>query len=131
MGAWGQAGGGRRGGGSGDRRYQQCRPDALEDRVAEYQDAEAGGDGAEQCADPIEREPKHEAPLTTPTVRELAAGDHEDRHDQEEQRDRGLDTLYARVEVIADVVDHHVNVQPREVAVTTTNTAVCRSPMKS
>jgi hypothetical protein len=38
-----------------DRRDQQRRPDAFEDRVADDQDAEAGGDRADQRPEPVDR----------------------------------------------------------------------------
>src|SRR6185369_17598629 len=71
---------------------------------------------AHQRADPVEREPADEAALAPPSVRQLAAGDHQDRHDQQEQRDRRLDALDGGVQVLADVVDHHVHVRAREAA---------------
>ena len=99
-----------------DGRDQQRRTDALEHRVAEDQHAEARGDRAQQGADPVQDEARHEAPLAAPAVCQLATGDHQDRHDQQEQSDRGLDALHRRVEVVADVGDHHVHVRAGEAA---------------
>ena len=42
--------------------------------------------------------------------------DHQHRHDQQEQRDRRLHPLHIRVQVVADVVDHHVHIRTREAA---------------
>ena len=75
-----------------------------------------GDDRAQQRADPVQREPDREAALAAPAVGQLAAGDHQDRHDQQEQRDRGLDALDGRVQVVADVADHHVHVRAGEAA---------------
>ena len=61
---------------------QQGRPHAFEDGVAEDQHAEARGNRAQHGADSIQDEPHREAPLPPPTVRQLAAGDHQDCHDQ-------------------------------------------------
>ena len=57
-----------------------------------------------------------EAALAAPAVGQLAAGDHQHGHDQQEQRDRGLHALHVRVQIVADVVDHHVHVRAREAA---------------
>ena len=99
-----------------DGRDQQRRTDALEHRVPEDQHAEARGDRAQQGADPVQRQAPDEAPLAAPAVGQLAARDHQDRHDQQEQGDRGLHALDGRVQVIADVGDHHVHVRARETA---------------
>ena len=99
-----------------DRRDQQGRADAFQDRVAEDQDAEPGGNGAQQRADAVHDEPHDEAALAAPAVRQLAARDHQGRHDQQEQRDRGLHPLDGGVQVGADVVDHHVHVGTGEAA---------------
>jgi hypothetical protein len=40
----------------------------------------------------------------------------QDRHDQQEQGDRRLHTQHGRVQVLGDVVDHHVHVRARETA---------------
>ena len=99
-----------------DGRNQEGRAHALEDGVAEDQHAEARGDGAQKRANPVEDETSDKAPLATPTIRQLAGRDHQDGHDQQEQRDRGLHALDRRVQVVADVVDHHVHVRARKAA---------------
>src|SRR4029453_11236945 len=99
-----------------DGRDQQGRADAFQDRVAEDEDAEAGGNCAQQSADAVDGEAHGEAALTAPGVRQLAARDHQGRHDQQEQRDRGLHPLDGGVQVGADVVDHHVHVGTGEAA---------------
>ena len=99
-----------------DGRDQQGGADAFEDRVAEDQDAEAGRGRADQRADPVDDETDREAPLAAPPVGQLAAGNHERRHHQQEHRDRDLHALHRRVQVLADVGDHHVHVRAREAA---------------
>jgi hypothetical protein len=95
---------------------QQRGPDTFEDRVAEDEDAETGRDCAHQRADPIEDEADGEAALAAPSVGELATGDHEGGHHQQEQGDRDLYALHGRVEVCADVGDHDVHVRAGEAA---------------
>jgi hypothetical protein len=75
-----------------------------------------GGNCAQRGTDSVQGQTSDETTLAAPAVRQLAAGDHEDRHDQQEQRDRELDALNRRVEVLADVVDHHVHVRASETA---------------
>ena len=99
-----------------DRRDQERGADALEHRVAEDQHPEVRRDRADQGADSVQREAEGEAPLAAPAVGQLGARDHQDGHDQQEQRDRGLHALDGRVQVIADVRDHHVHVRAREAA---------------
>ena len=71
---------------------------------------------AQQRADPVDRQADGEAPLASPAVGQLAARDHQRRHHQQEQRDRRLHALHRGVEVLADVVDHHVHVRAGEAA---------------
>ena len=99
-----------------DGRDQQRRPDALQHRVAEDQHAKPRRNRAQQRADPVQHEADGEAALAAPAVGQLAAGDHEDRHDQQEQGDRRLHSCHGRVEIGRDVVDHHVHVRAREAA---------------
>ena len=84
-----------------DGRDQQGGADALQHRVAEDQHPEARGGRAEQRADPVQHEPDGEAALAAPTIGQLAARDHEDRHDQQEQGDRRLHTLHGRIQILA------------------------------
>jgi hypothetical protein len=74
------------------------------------------GDTALSSADPVQHEADREAALAPPTIAQLAGGDHQDRHDQQEQRDRRLHTLHGRVQILGDVADHHVHVRARETA---------------
>ena len=99
-----------------DGRDQQGGADALQHRVAKDQHPEPRRDRAEQRADPVQHEADREAALAAPTIAQLAGGDHQDRHDQQEQGDRRLHTLHGRVQVLGDVVDHHVHVRARETA---------------
>ena len=99
-----------------DGRDQQGGADALQHRVAEDQHSEPRRHRAQQRADPVQHEADGEAAFAAPTIAQLAARDHEDRHDQQEQGDRRLHTLHGRVQVLGDVVDHHVHVRARETA---------------
>ena len=99
-----------------DGRDQQGGADPFEDRVAEDEDAETRRDCAHQRADPVDGEADREAPLAAPPVGQLAAGDHEGGHHQQEHGDRDLYALHGRVEVLADVGDHHVHVRAGEAA---------------
>jgi hypothetical protein len=99
-----------------DRRDQQRGADALEHRVAEDQHPEPRRRRADQGADPVQDESAGEAALAAPAVGQLAGRDHEDGHDQQEQGDRGLHPGHRGVEVVRDVVDHHVHVRAREAA---------------
>ena len=65
---------------------------------------------------PYRIRPPRKASLAPPPIGQLAARDHQHRHDQQEQRDRRLHALHVRVQVVADVVDHHVHVRAREAA---------------
>ena len=77
---------------------------------------EARGDRAQQRADAVHGQTDREAPLAAVRVGQLAAGDHQRRHHQQEDRDRDLDALHGGVQVLADVVDHHVHVRAGEAA---------------
>ena len=99
-----------------DGRDQQRRADALEDRVADDEHRQAGSDRADQRADAVHREADVETPLAAVAIGQLAARDHERRHDQQEDRDRELHALHGRVQVLADVVDHDVHVRAGEAA---------------
>ena len=97
-------------------RDQQRRADALQYGVTQDQHAEPRSHRAQQRADAVQHQTGGEAALATPAIGQLAARDHEDRHDQQEQRDRRLDALDRRIQVLRDVVDHHVHVRAREAA---------------
>ncbi len=86
----------------------------LENRVTEDQDPQPGRDGTEHRTHRVNGETQREAPLPPPSVRQLAAGDHEGRHHQQEQRDRDLHALDRGVQVLADVIDHDVHVRTGE-----------------
>jgi hypothetical protein len=80
------------------------------------EDAEAGGGRAQERADGIDDEPDGEQALAAVAVGELAAGDHQRGHDQQEDGDRDLDALDGGVQVLAHVVDHHIHVGTGEAA---------------
>ena len=75
-----------------------------------------GGGGTEHGAHRVDREAQREAAFSAPSIGQLAAGDHERRHDQQEERYRDLDALDRGVQILADVVDHDVHVGTGEAA---------------
>ena len=75
-----------------------------------------GDDRGQQRAGAVHHEAQREAPLATPAVGQLAAGDHERRHDEQEDGDGDLHAMHRRVQIVADVGDHHVHVRAREAA---------------
>ena len=85
------------------RRDQERCADALEHRVAEDQHPEVRRDRADQGSGAVEHQAPGEAPLAAPALGQLAARNHQDGHDHQEQRDRGLHALDGRVQVLADV----------------------------
>jgi hypothetical protein len=89
---------------------------ALEDRVADDEQAQAGGHRAEYGAHAVHREADQKAALAAVTVRQFAAGDHQRGHHQQEGGDGELDAVHRGVQVPAHVVDHHVHVRARETA---------------
>ena len=99
-----------------DGRDQQRGADALQDGVADDQDTQAGGGRAEQGADAVDDQAGGEAPLAAIAVGQFAAGDHQRRHHQQEDRDGDLHALHRGVQVLADVVDHYVHVRAGEAA---------------
>ena len=99
-----------------DGRDEQRRPDALADRIAEHEHARSARRGGDQGAGPVDKQADRETPLSPDDIRELAARDHQGRHREREQRDRGLDHLDARPEVGGDLRDRDVRARPREAA---------------
>jgi hypothetical protein len=87
---------------------------ALEDRVPQDEDAKPRRHRAEHRADAADHQSGQEAAFPTVAIGQLAPGNHQRRHDQEEEGDGDLDTLHAGVQVVADVVDHHVHVRAGE-----------------
>ena len=73
-----------------DGRDQQRRADALEHRVAEDQHAEPGETALSSAPIPYSTRPAVKQRLRPQRSVSLLHGDHEDRHDQQEQRDRRL-----------------------------------------
>ena len=60
----------------------------------------------QQRADPVQHEASGEASFAAPAVGQLAAGDHQDRHDQQEQGDRRLHspTVVSRSAVMSLII---------------------------
>ena len=99
-----------------DRRDQQRGAHALQNRIADDEDTQARSDSAEQSADAVHDQTEPEQPHPAVAIGQLAAGDHQRRHDQQEDRYRDLHTLDGGVQILADVVDHHVHVRAGEAA---------------
>ncbi len=95
---------------------QQGGAHPFEDGVPEDENPQSGRDGAQDRAYGVDPEPECEAAFPSPTVGQLAAGDHEGGHYQQEQRDGDLDTLDRGIQVVADVGDHHVHVRAGKTA---------------
>jgi hypothetical protein len=62
----------------------------IQQRVADDELREPERQQRQQPADPVDEQAEHEAPLAAPDVGQLAARDHQRRHREGEQRDRGL-----------------------------------------
>jgi hypothetical protein len=99
-----------------DRRDQQGGTDSQEQGVANGEHADAGRDGADQRAEPVDGQSGDEAPFAAELVGQLAARDHEGGHDQEKQGNADLHRLDGGVQVGLDVVDHDVHVRAGETA---------------
>ena len=80
------------------------------------QDTQTGSDRAEQRADAVHGEAEPEQPRSAVAIGQLAAGDHERGHHQQEDRYRHLDPLDGGVQILAHVVDHHVHIRTGEAA---------------
>jgi hypothetical protein len=89
---------------------------ALQQRVAEDHHAEAGGERGEEGADAVQQQPRHQAPLASPHVGELAARDHQRRHGEREQRDGRLHAEDGGVQVARHRGDGDVHGRARVAA---------------
>ena len=99
-----------------DRRDQQGGAHSFEDRIPENENSQSRRDGTEDSPDGVDPEPQREAPFPSPTVGQLAAGNHEGGHHQEEQRDGYLDTLDCGVQVVTYIGDHDIHVRAGKTA---------------
>ena len=92
-----------------DRGHHQHRAEALDAGPADEQHAEIRAQGRGQRADAVDREADRERPVAAEDVAQLRAEQHERRHHQRVERDRGLDPLDRRVEVVDDLRDRDVH----------------------
>ena len=97
-----------------DRRDHQGRPNALQGRVSEDQHPKHRGERRHHGARAIHREPPDQAALAPENVRQLAARDHQRRHAQKKQCDRGLHAMHGRFEISGDAGDRDVHARTRE-----------------
>ena len=95
-----------------NRRDEQRGADSLQDGVADDECAEIGGDRAEQGSDSVENEPNREAALAPEAIGSICRRGSSGCHDQQKDRNGDLDALHRRVQVRADVVDHHIMFEP-------------------
>ncbi len=98
-----------RGGERRDRRHHQHGTEPLDPRPSDQQDGQVRAQRGGERADSIDRQPDREGPVAAQDVAQLRAEQHERRHHQRVQGDRGLHTLDRRVEVLDDLRDRHVH----------------------
>ena len=98
--------------GGGERRdrgdHEHCA-EPLDARPADQQDAEVGAQGRGERPDPVDRQADREGAVAAEDVAELRAEQHERRHHERVEGDRGLHALDRRVEVVDDLRDRDVH----------------------
>ena len=87
------------------RRQDERGADALEDRPAQGEDRHGRGKGGHRRAAPVDDEADTEGPPAPDDVADLAARQHEHRHDEAVERDDRLDGRDGRVEVGDQLTD--------------------------
>ena len=92
-----------------DRRHHEHGAEPLDARPADQQDGEVRAQRRRERPDAVDRQPDRERAVGAQDVAELRAEQHERRHHQRVQRDRGLHALDRRVEVLDDLRDRHVH----------------------
>ena len=92
-----------------DRGHDQRRPDPLQERPPEEQDREVRRQCGRQRPGAVDHQPQHERTLATDDRADLAAGDHQHRHDQRVQDDGGLDPGDGRPEIVGHGGDRDVH----------------------
>ena len=97
--------GGQRGDGGDD----EDGAEALDERPADEQDRQVRRDAGDERPRAVDDKADPERPLGAPPVADLAADEHERRHDQRVQRDRGLHPDDGRVQVRRHRRDRHVH----------------------
>ena len=92
-----------------DRGHHQHGAEPLDPRPADQQDGEVGAQRRRERSDPVDRQADRERAVAAQDVAELRAEQHECRHHERVQRDRRLNALDRRVEVLDDLRDRHVH----------------------
>ena len=92
-----------------DRRHDQRRADPLEQRPTENEHRQVRRQGRRQRTRPVDDTADHEGASSPDHRADLAAGDHQHRHDQRVERDRRLDPGDRGADVLGDRGDRHVH----------------------
>ena len=92
-----------------DRRHDQHRPQALKERPAEHQHRQAMRQRGGQRAAGVDDASDRECALAPDHLTDLPAGDHQRRHHERVQRDRGLDPGHRRSHILRDRRDRRVH----------------------
>ena len=92
-----------------DGRDHQDRSQALDQRPAEEEDGQVRRHGGDEGPGPVDEQADREGPLGPPPFAELPADQHQGRHHQGVQRDRGLQADDGGVQVRDDLGDGHVH----------------------
>jgi hypothetical protein len=93
----------------GQCRHHEGRSEPFQDRPAEREHQHVRGEGGDGRADGVDDQTDGERPTTSDEVTDLAAHDHEHRHDQRVQGDHPLDHGDAGVEVGDELADRDVH----------------------
>ena len=92
-----------------DRRHDQHRAEAFEERPADDQHRQVRGQRRRQRSAGVDDAPDRERALPADDLADLAAGDHQGGHHQRVQRDRRLDPGDRRPDVAGDRGDRRVH----------------------
>ena len=84
-------------------------PEPLEERPADDEDGEGAGQRGHRRAAAVDDAADDEGPLPAEDLPDLAAGDHERRHDQRVEGDGRLDAGHRRPDVLGHGGDGHVH----------------------
>ena len=92
-----------------DRGHDQGRPDPFQERPPEQQDGEVRRQCGRQRSGAVDHQPDHERTLATDDRADLAAGDHQHRHDQRVHDDGGLDPGDGGPEIVGHGGDRDIH----------------------
>ena len=92
-----------------DRRHDQRRADSFEDRPPDDQHRETRRDRGREGTAPVDDTADGKGALAAEDLADLAAGDHERRHDQRVEGDGRLDPSDTRADVLGDGRDRDVH----------------------